>query len=166
MNELICSVKSFQMKVKAPSGQTHLSSVLVTDLLSRKHVLSHEVFDLLQNILTSGRLQEQAVSCWTGVRPGKKHISHVKKATGKTGSSNSKNQIVTDFYLVSRWNQSFFFCKLEERTVFFALYQTLVLLLLTHLCILLKEHCLVKIPNTNFSHHRKIVVQSLYGFFS
>lgn len=80
----------FMCKLKVHLGkQISLLSLaaLVTDLLSRKHVLSHEVFDLLENSLTFSCLEEQTAFCRTCERPGKKHISHVRKSTGNIGSS-------------------------------------------------------------------------------
>lgn len=76
----------FMSKLKVHLGKqiSRLSSAaLGSDLLSRKHILSHEVFDLLENSLTFSCLEEQTVFCWTCDRPGKKHISHVKKTTGE-----------------------------------------------------------------------------------
>lgn len=59
------------------TGQTNVPFVLAdfgTDLLSRKHILSHEVFDLLENSLAFSCLEEQPVFSWTCERTG-----HMKK---------------------------------------------------------------------------------------
>lgn len=62
-------------------------AALVTDLLSRKYALSHEVFDLLEYSLTFSCLEEETAFGRTCERPGKKHISHVGKSTGNIGNS-------------------------------------------------------------------------------
>lgn len=51
-----------------------LLAPLGTDLLSREHIFSHEVFDLLENKLTFSCLPEQSVLCWICDRPGRKHV--------------------------------------------------------------------------------------------
>lgn len=56
-------------------------AALGTDLLSRKHILSHEIFDLLENSPTFSCLEKQSVLCWTCEGPGMKHISNVKILT-------------------------------------------------------------------------------------
>lgn len=78
MNELLGSVKSFHVK----QISLLFLAAFGTDLLSRKHFLSHEVFDLLQNSLTFSCLQEETFVCRTCGGPGKKHLSHVKQAKG------------------------------------------------------------------------------------
>lgn len=72
MNELASSVRSFYVQVKNPSEAKLFSPIfLATDLLSRKHILSHEVFDLLQDSLSFQCLPEQSTVCGAGDRPGK-----------------------------------------------------------------------------------------------
>lgn len=57
---------------------------LGTDLLSGEHVLSHEVFGLLENSPTFGCLQEQGVFAGTSDGAGKRHLK-LKKSTWKHG---------------------------------------------------------------------------------
>lgn len=54
------------------AGQKALALMLhsATDLLGRKHMFSHEVFDLLEDGLSFQRLSEQGVICSRSRRPG------------------------------------------------------------------------------------------------
>lgn len=46
-----------------------------TDLLGREHVVSHEVFDLLEDGSSSGRLPEQSVVCGHCGRAGETPVA-------------------------------------------------------------------------------------------
>ena len=78
MNEVLGSVRSFYFK----QISLFFLAAFGTDLLSRKHFVFHEVFDLLQNSPTFSCLQEETFFCRTCGGPGKKHLSRVKQAKG------------------------------------------------------------------------------------
>lgn len=74
------------------AGQKALALMLpsATDLLGREHVLSHEVFDPLEDGLSFRRLPEQSVVSGHRHGPGETHITpHVTKSREAAGDQNS-----------------------------------------------------------------------------
>lgn len=99
----------FMWKLKVHLGKQisfMFLAALGTDLLCRKHVLSHEVFDLLENSLTFSCLPEQSIFCRTCGRPVARNISHVKKSKGLSeAAAGCQIPSVAGLSLVSGRNQ-------------------------------------------------------------
>lgn len=75
MNELLSSViKSKKKKKSSPA----LMLPSATDLPGGEHMLSHEVFDLLQDGPSFERLAEQSVVRGHGDRPGSENLARYK----------------------------------------------------------------------------------------
>lgn len=73
-----------------------------THLLSGEHVLSHEVFGLLEDSPTFGCLQEQDVFARTSDGAAKKHLK-LKKSTWKHGHMGGSFHLLLVKF-VSGWN--------------------------------------------------------------
>lgn len=73
------------------AGQKALAPTLpsATDLLGREHMVSHEVFDLLEDGLSFQRLAEQSVICGRCHRPGETQRDTRRSLYSPGGDENS-----------------------------------------------------------------------------